>query len=146
MGVTHTSPCIRDDPKSRAFSQSEPGGLFENKPLSSSCLQRSPQERLLQSALEHLDLVMQEQTLRRGSPTESASLLYADVCIALAETSAVARRWAASSYQEVYRRSRALFSEVVLWIETPHAELASEVDSYAYAVLLGIPTIWRPFF
>lgn len=44
---------------------------------------------------------MQEQALRKGFFAESAALLYADVCMALTEESAVAKGWAKASYQEV---------------------------------------------
>lgn len=63
--------------------------------------QGSPRDALLHSALDHLDLAIREQTLRRGSPAESATLLYAEVCMALGEGLAVARRWAGASYREV---------------------------------------------
>lgn len=67
----------------------------------SSFRQRAPRESLLQSALEHLDLIIQEQTLRKGYAAESAALLFADVCMSLAEGSKVAEGWAKTSYQEV---------------------------------------------
>jgi len=68
----------------------------------SSFRQRAPRESLLQSALEHLDLIIQEQTLRKGYAAESAALLFADVCMSLAEGSKVAEGWAKTSYKEVW--------------------------------------------
>ncbi|CAN0122715.1 unnamed protein product, partial [Ectocarpus sp. 8 AP-2014] len=70
-------------------------------------LERAPRNSLLESALEHLDLIMQEQALRKGFFAESAALLYADVCMALAERSAVAKGWAKASYQEVFDNRKA---------------------------------------
>ena len=65
--------------------------------------QDSPRERLLHSAMEHLNLAIQGQTSRQSRPAESSTLLYADVCMLLAEGSEEARKWAGTSYDEVSR-------------------------------------------
>lgn len=65
------------------------------------CRQGAPRDSLLRSAQEHLDLIKQEQMSRKGYPAESAELLYADVCMSLAEGSVVAKGWARDSYREV---------------------------------------------
>ena len=51
--------------------------------------------------MEHLNLALQGQTTRHSRPAESATLLYADVCMLLAEESEEARKWAETSYHEV---------------------------------------------
>ncbi|CBJ48511.1 hypothetical protein Esi_0025_0033 [Ectocarpus siliculosus] len=93
-------------------------------------LERAPRNGLLESALEHLDLIMQEQALRKGFFAESAALLYADVCMALAEGSAVAKGWAKASYQEVFDNRKAqgdkhamTFRDWDDWIASPETQL-----------------------
>ncbi|CAM9719035.1 unnamed protein product, partial [Scytosiphon promiscuus] len=71
-----------------------------------SILEGAPRNSLLHSAQEHLDLIMQDQTSRLGSPAESVALLYADVCMSLAEGSEAAREWAKASYQEVFNKRK----------------------------------------
>ena len=67
--------------------------------------QNSPRKSLLHSAMEHLNLAIQGQT-RQSRPAESATLLYADVCMLLAEWSEEAKKWAGTSYHEVMTRGR----------------------------------------
>ncbi|CAM9467775.1 unnamed protein product [Ectocarpus fasciculatus] len=93
-------------------------------------LERAPRSSLLESALEHLDLIMQEQALRKGFFAESVGLLYADVCMALAEASAVAKGWAKASYQEVFDNRKArgdknamTFRDWDDWIASPETQL-----------------------
>ncbi|CAM9357249.1 unnamed protein product, partial [Ectocarpus sp. 12 AP-2014] len=93
-------------------------------------LERAPRTSLLESALEHLDLIMQEQALRKGFFAESAALLYADVCMALAEGSAVAKGWAKASYQEVFDNRKVegdknamTFRDWDDWIASPETQL-----------------------
>lgn len=74
--------------------------------LAFDCNKRAPRESLLQSALEHLDLILQEQAMRKGYSAQTAWLLYADVCLSLGEASAVAKSWAKGAYQEVRRRKQ----------------------------------------
>eukprot|EP00752_Nemacystus_decipiens_P005087 g4616.t1 len=95
-----------------------------------STLERAPRESLLQSALEHLDLILQEQTVRKGHSVQVAWLLYADVCMSLGESSAVAKAWAKGAYQEVFhnRQKRGdthamAFGDWDDWIASPETQL-----------------------
>ncbi|CAM9284637.1 unnamed protein product, partial [Laminaria digitata] len=93
-------------------------------------LENSPRERLLHSAMEHLSLAIQGQTTRQSRPADSAMLFYADVCMLLAEGSEEARKWAGTSYHEVFEHRTERGDPLVMgfrswddWIASPQTQL-----------------------